>query len=655
MRVLALVVLAWPQQTCAFLGAHSAQDNDVEVHREELLFAWSSTKRVSSNQSHDHVHGHNHGHSTGHGQLRAGGGQEAQHAAKAAHRSHMKARTLEASEVGIVHKTEYWGKLNIGTPPQEFTVIFDTGSGNLIIPGSNCQSEACTQHKRYEPTQSSSSLQITKGGKSVKDDPVDKKEATVKFGTGRIHGMFYKDKICLGSACMDAGFIATTQETEMPFVQCSFDGIMGLGFSDLSMGPNFNMVDDLTAQRVMPENKFSVYLTDEGGSEINFGGYKRGQAASDVFWVPVNKESYWQIAIDDVTFDNKKTNLCSGCQVAVDTGTSLLAGPSSVVENLGTKLNVKDDCSNFASLPMLGFAVGNKVLNLKPDDYIDKGPEGCSVSLMTLDVPPPKGPLFVFGDPFLRRFLTIYDRDGPQVGFAVASQPGMSADDASQLLATVGSSGSSGSAGPPLAADASALSDDTATTTTAAAAVTQPDTVPLDSPPADQPEATTTATTTTTTTTVALTAPSSDTAGSFYKMDSSSVDQGQASDLTKIMDKLQPDQPVPSPAKDSSSASAPEPQPASGTDNSLDFKSALNDIENPGKAGRSDFDSWIAHGDSNKEKTKPAATMSVDSFIKKWSVDGTGMLQIKQSYSEDHLVSITLRRTKGRVTASMSL
>merc|ERR1719324_600791 len=242
---------------------------------------------------------------------------------------------------------------------------------------------------------------------------------------------------------MDANFIATTQETEMPFIQCTFDGIMGLGFSDLSMGPGFNMVDDLTG--VMSQNKFSVYLTDDGGSEINFGGYKRSQAASEVFWVPVNKMSYWQIAIDDVTFDNKKTNLCSGCQVAVDTGTSLLAGPSSVVENLGTKLNVKDDCSNFASLPMLGFAVGNKVLNLKPDDYIDKGPEGCSVSLMTLDVPPPKGPLFVFGDPFLRRFLTIYDRDGSQVGFAVASQPGLSADDASQLLATVGGSASSSS------------------------------------------------------------------------------------------------------------------------------------------------------------------------------------------------------------------
>ena len=73
-------------------------------------------------------------------------------------------------------------------------------------------------------------------------------------------------------------------------------------------------------------------------------------------------------------------------------------------------------------MPTLGFVVQGKVLNLQPDDYIDRNSDGCSLALMALDVPPPKGPIFVFGDPFLRRFLTVYDRDGPSVGFAVAQQ-----------------------------------------------------------------------------------------------------------------------------------------------------------------------------------------------------------------------------------------
>merc|ERR1719253_1620892 len=51
---------------------------------------------------------------------------------------------------------------------------------------------------------------------------------------------------------------------------------------------------------------------------------------------------------------------------------------------------------------------------------MDKSASDCSFSLMALDVPPPKGPLFIFGDPFLRRFVTIFDRSVPRVGFAVA-------------------------------------------------------------------------------------------------------------------------------------------------------------------------------------------------------------------------------------------
>jgi hypothetical protein len=119
----------------------------------------------------------------------------------------------------------------------------------------------------------------------------------------------------------------------------------------------------------------------------------------------------------------------------------MLAGPSSLIDAMDKHLGLKDDCSNFNSMPRLGFALGAKVLNLQPEDYIDKSEGQCSTSFMALDVPPPRGPLFVFGDPFLRRFLTIYDHDGPSVGFAVAKHAGSST--AMTMATVVGSSGSS--------------------------------------------------------------------------------------------------------------------------------------------------------------------------------------------------------------------
>ncbi|CAD7937694.1 unnamed protein product [Amoebophrya sp. A25] len=346
------------------------------------------------------------------------------------------------STLGVIHKTEYWGTISVGTPAQEFQVIFDTGSGNLILPGAKCESVPCVQHKRYTLTESTSGAAVGKDGVALSVDPAQTSESTIRFGTGEIHGEFVKDQICLGSSCTTASFIASTSETEEPFSQCSFDGIMGLGFADLSMGSSFNMMDDFVEANTLPRNQFSVYLSDTPGrSEITFGGYKSSQMASPgddpIFWVPVTHQSYWEVAIDDIAFDNKPQSLCENCKVAVDTGTSMLAGPSDVIAQLTEKLNLKADCSNVQDMPLLGFQIGNRVLNLKPEDYIDQGDSSCELSLMELDVPPPKGPIFVFGDPFLRRFLTVYDKDGPRVGFAVAKQDHASYSSTKGLMGTV--------------------------------------------------------------------------------------------------------------------------------------------------------------------------------------------------------------------------
>lgn len=324
-------------------------------------------------------------------------------------------------------QSEYYGQVSVGSPAQNFTVVFDTGSGNLLLPSQECVSEACTGHKRFDSALSATAMQVADA-----DHPNDKvgpdgsrDVVTITFGTGEMSGVYVRDNVCLGNGevCCQANFVAATEESDEPFSLVPFDGILGLSLPQMAEGPAFSLLDRLVDAGSLQEGLFSVFFGYEGEqSEVTFGTYKREQTATELFWSPVTVPGYWQVAMDDITVENKKLGLCGGkkCQVAVDTGTSLLAGPSDVVTALIEKLQVADDCSNIESLPDLGFIVGDHILNLKAEDYVAQHSTGCSLGLMSLDIPPPKGPLFIFGDPFLRKYFTIYDRKNMRVGFALA-------------------------------------------------------------------------------------------------------------------------------------------------------------------------------------------------------------------------------------------
>jgi hypothetical protein len=336
--------------------------------------------------------------------------------------------------------SEYYGVVTVGSPAQKFSVVFDTGSGNLLLPSKECSDEACTSHKQFDAALSATAMQIAYADQPSTPVAADgsRDVVTITFGTGEMSGVYVRDNICLGEGdiCCKADFVAATEESDEPFSLVPFDGILGLSLPQMAEGPAFSVLDQFVGAGALQQSLFGVFFGNEGEqSEMTFGSYKKEHMDTEIFWAPVTTPGYWQVAMDDITVDKQGLGLCNDaqqkCQVAVDTGTSLLAGPSDVVSALVDKLQVADDCSNMNSLPDLGFIVGDHILSLKAEDYVAQHSDRCSLGLMSLDVPPPKGPLFIFGDPFLRKYYTVYDRQNMRVGFALAKHAKGSGDDVS--------------------------------------------------------------------------------------------------------------------------------------------------------------------------------------------------------------------------------
>ncbi|XVE63177.1 hypothetical protein DITRI_Ditri06bG0179200 [Diplodiscus trichospermus] len=242
---------------------------------------------------------------------------------------------------------QYYGVIGIGSPPQNFTVIFDTGSSNLWVPSSKCYfSIACYFHSKYKSSRSST---YTKIGKSCE----------INYGSGSISGFFSQDNVQVGSLVIkDQVFIEATREGSLTFVLAKFDGILGLGFQEISVGnatpPWYNML----SQDVVPEDVFSFWLNrdplaQEGG-EIVFGGVDGKHYKGKHTYVPVSRKGYWQFDMGDFLIGDRSTGVCEGgCAAIVDSGTSLLAGPTAVVTEInhaiGAEGVVSAECKQVVS------------------------------------------------------------------------------------------------------------------------------------------------------------------------------------------------------------------------------------------------------------------------------------------------------------------
>ncbi|KAF0418475.1 endopeptidase [Gigaspora margarita] len=312
---------------------------------------------------------------------------------------------------------QYFGEISIGTPPQTFSVVFDTGSSNLWVPSTHCTSIACFLHRRYDSGQSNT---YQSNGT----------EFEIHYGTGSLEGIISNDVLNVGDICIEEqDFGESVKEPGFTFAFGRFDGIFGLGYDRISVKgvvpPFYHMVN----RNLLDEPIFSFWLSDtesnDDGGELVFGGVDKSHFTGEIHWAPVKRKGYWEVDLEKIVFDGEEVEM-EGTGAAIDTGSSLLAVPTTIADLINKQIGAKKnfagqyviECDRVPSLPDFSLQFGGKLFTLTGSEYILKAQNQCISGFMGLDIPEPLGPIWIIGDVFLRKFYTVYDLGNHRVGFA---------------------------------------------------------------------------------------------------------------------------------------------------------------------------------------------------------------------------------------------
>ncbi|XP_075967673.1 nothepsin [Anarhichas minor] len=323
---------------------------------------------------------------------------------------------------------QYYGEINLGSPQQNFSVVFDTGSSDLWVPSTYCVSQACALHRRFRAFESTSFHH-------------DGRTFGIHYGSGHLLGVMARDTLKIGSlTAQNQEFGESVYEPGSAFLRARFDGVLGMGYPSLAEILGNPVFDNMLAQKEVDEPIFSFYLSRKTSSgtpegELLLGGKDEALYRGPINWLPVTAKGYWQIKMESIAVQGASSLCPRGCQVIVDTGTSLIAGPTVDILTLhqligATPTNIGEfliDCVRLSSLPHVTFVLGGTEYTLTAEQYVRKETLGdkefCFSGFQAVDMVSPEGPLWILGDVFLTEFYSIFDRGQDRVGFAFAKHP----------------------------------------------------------------------------------------------------------------------------------------------------------------------------------------------------------------------------------------
>ncbi|XP_057583149.1 pregnancy-associated glycoprotein 2-like [Hippopotamus amphibius kiboko] len=283
----------------------------------------------------------------------------------------------------------YFGNITIGTPPQEFRVIFDTGSSDLWVPSIYCSSPTCRAKKLFNPYLSTTFQRTCK-------------VFEFKYGSGTIIGSLGYDTVGIGNL-VNLGQAFGLSERQIGLDDAPFDGILGLAYPSLAFKGTTPVFDNMKIQGIISKPIFAFYLSNqkENGSVVMFGGVDHSYHRGQLNWIPVSQPHFWQITMSRITMDGVAVSCFNGCQAILDTGTTLLLGPARPVTTIHNLINATPSdreyevpCSSITQLPTFTLNISGNEYPVPAQAYIRKNRKGRCLSTFRGDMGYSKKPEF---------------------------------------------------------------------------------------------------------------------------------------------------------------------------------------------------------------------------------------------------------------------
>jgi hypothetical protein len=241
----------------------------------------------------------------------------------------------------------------------------------------------------------------------------------IMYGSGPVSGFLSDDSVNFGGLVVKSQRFAEINVVSglgLAFLIGHFDGILGMAFETISVDSIPTVYDNMLRQGLVNSTQFGFYLgaTDGAQGELTLGGYNRDHFHGELSWVPLISRTYWETKLTGLSLGGRI--MTNATKAVLDTGTSILAGPSDDVAAFAKAVGAEPfplrpseytiDCSVVPSLPVLAVRLGNQAFTFTGAEYVLNVQGICLLGLTGIDIPEPRGPLWIMGDVFIRKVST---------------------------------------------------------------------------------------------------------------------------------------------------------------------------------------------------------------------------------------------------------